>query len=1121
MKKITFIILAIIGLSNLNAQTLVINEVMSNNTSVITDDDGDYNDWIEIYYNGPEAMDLQGYGLSDDATLPFKWVFPEYWIEPGQHLLIWCSDKNRTDINYDLHTNFKISSGGEIIKFTKPDGTAQDSYPAVLIGNNLSYGRQTDGAATLVFFGVPTPAAANNTPGYNSILTKPVINTASGFYTSSFSLSIIHPDPTVTIVYTTDGSDPDINNLSGTNYNYKNKYIELAGQTSGSLLQNSYKSFTYTAPITVADRTSQANDLAKMSSTFQNNPTYIPTTNLFKGTVVKARAYKTGSYPSEIVTKTFFVTPLGASRFSIPVVSLSLTETKLFDYTNGIFVAGKDFDDWRAANPTEDADYNNVTVGNENANYVRTGDGAEKTANLSYFVNGLEVLNQNIGIEINGGNSRGFQSKAFRLLARSEYGSDKMNFPFFSNEPYSSYKRLLLRNSGQDFRSTMFRDGFMHTLLEKLNTETKSYQPSVVFVNGEYWGILNFRERYDRFFFQQKYNIAEGELDYLKNDLTPEEGDQDHYNAMVDYLNNNSLVSDANYNYIKTQLDPENMRDYYISNIYGQNTDWPGWNTIFWRKRTASYEPNAPFGQDGRWRTGMNDLDSSMGEYPSGSNHNTLEFATATGVMDYPNPEWATLILRKLLENNTFKINFINRFADLLNTYLSPTRVNSEIQVFHDRIVNEIPEHQARWKGFYDVASWNDFSIQVMRDFANQRPNNQRSHIRSKFGIAGDINVTLDVSNTSHGYIKMNTVNINSQTPGVATAPYPWTGIYFKNIPVTMKAIPLPGYVFSHWSGASTSTSDEITLTSSANISVKAHFVPDGTGNQDVPIYFWMFGDGLANDLPLTSINSTYEVPAEGVLSFQSCLSGYPYNNTSTSWRKASMERRNSETDLNYLQQANNGIAYADANVKGIQIKQPFQNGSNQNTLTFSMPTTGYRDVKFSFAAKNELAADALVIDYAVNSGTPTWITTGLTATSLPLTADYQVYTIDFSSIPTADNNANFKIRIRFSGTNMTADMGNRVTFNNISLKGVTVDLDVKQVEKMDFIIYPNPVSDVLNISHQYLDVDYAIFSIDGKMIKNGKLDENGIYVDELKSGIYLLQLHSDGKSETKKFIKK
>lgn len=73
----------------------------------------------------------------------------------------------------------------------------------------------------------------------------------------------------------------------------------------------------------------------------------------------------------------------------------------------------------------------------------------------------------------------------------------------------------------------------------------------------------------------------------------------------------------------------------------------------------------------------------------------------------------------------------------------------------------------------------------------------------------------------------------------------------------------------------------------------------------------------------------------------------------------------------------------------------------------------------------------------------------------------------------------------------------------------------------MDFIIYPNPVSDVLNISHQYLDVDYTIFSIDGKMIKNGKLDENGIYVDELKSGIYLLQLHSDGKSETKKFIKK
>ena len=115
MKKIILLVFLLFVSNTIFGQTLVINEVMSTNTSVATDDDDEYQDWIELYFNGPEAINLEGYGLSDDVALPYKWVFPEYWIEPGDHLVIWCSDKNRTDINNDLHTNFKISSGGEII----------------------------------------------------------------------------------------------------------------------------------------------------------------------------------------------------------------------------------------------------------------------------------------------------------------------------------------------------------------------------------------------------------------------------------------------------------------------------------------------------------------------------------------------------------------------------------------------------------------------------------------------------------------------------------------------------------------------------------------------------------------------------------------------------------------------------------------------------------------------------------------------------------------------------------------------------------------------------------------------------------------------------------------------
>jgi hypothetical protein len=1122
MKKITLTLLFFFGMLTTYSQTLVINEVMTSNVSVIADDDDEFNDWIEIYYNGADAFNLEGYALTDDATMPMKWVFPEYWIEPGDHLLIWCSDKNRTDINYDLHTNFKISSSGEVIYFNKPNGTLQDSFPAVILPDNVSYGRQTDGAITKVYFQQSTPGSANNTQGFNQILNSPNINVPSGFFTASFPVTISYPDPSVTIVYTLDGSDPVLTNLSGTNYNYKNSYVELAGQTAGPLLQNSYKSFTYSSPLTIVDRTSVANDIAKMSSTFQNVPNYIPTFNVFKGTVLKVRVFKTGAIPSPIITRNYFVTPQGSSRFTLPVISLSLDETKFFDYNNGIFVAGKDFDDWRAANPTEDADYNNVNIDNANANYVRSEETSEQIGTFSYLVGGQEVLNQTVGIAINGGNSRGFQSKSLRIIPREEYGTDKLSYPFFANETHNSYKRILLRNSGQDFRSTMFRDAMFHSLVEKLNTETKSYQPSIVFVNGEYFGILNIRERYDRHFFNQKYDINNGELDYLKNDLTPEEGDGDHYAAMENYLENNSLVNQANYNYIKTQLDPENFRDYYISNIYAQSTDWPGWNTIFWRKKTTAYEPNAPYGQDGRWRTGINDMDDTLGEYPEGSNHNTLAFATATGVFDYPNPEWSTLILRRLLENNEFKLNFINRFADLLNTYFLPSRVNATIDTFKNRINPEIAEHQSRWKGFYDVDTWNDYSVQSMRNFANGRPNNQRAHIRGKFGISGDINATLNVDDITHGFIKMNTIDINSSTPGVAVNPYPWTGIYFKDIPVTLKAVALPGFTFSHWTGASTSTSAEITLTTASDFSITAHFVPAGSSGEEVPIYFWMFDTAIVNDTPLTSLNSTYNVPAQGVLNYQSCLTGYPFTSASPNWRKASMERKNNPTDINYIPEVNNNLTFAASNMRGIQVKQPFQNNGQENTLIFSNSTLGYHDIKFSFAAQNELAADALVIDYSTTAGSSTWITTGLATTTFPLSNVYQQYTIDFSSIVATNNNPNFKIRIRFTGSNMTADLGNRVNFNNISIKGKQNNLNIIDEDvKLDFVMYPNPTSDVLNLVYNYEEVNYSLFSIDGKLIKSGKLENPQVNVSNIQQGIYLLQLSAEGKTITKKFIKK
>lgn len=1098
------------------SQSIAINEVLSSNTTVNPDEDGNYEDWVELYNYGGVAVNLNGFGLSDDVALPHKWSFPAVTLNPGQYLLVWCSDKNRTTPGSPLHTNFKIGAGGEAIYLTNQSTTTLATFSAIALPANVSYGKSPNGTGNYFYFNIPTPGQPNSTTTYSEVLSTPNFSHTGGFYTSGFNLSLSNVTPGTTIIYTLDGSDPDENNLGGTTYSYKNSYAEFAGQPGGSLLQNSFRSFTYSSPITITNRSPLANKLASMSSTHHNLAYYLPSTPIFKGTVVRAKAIKSGALSSKTTTRSYFVTPSGNSEFSLPVVSLSVSENKFFNYTNGIFVAGSMFDLWRAANPSVDADPNE---GNYDANYYVSGDPSERNGNVNYFVNGAEVLNQDIGLRINGGSTRAWQSKSLRLVARSDYGNDAMNYAFFNDQSLAVYNRLVLRNSGGDFFDSMYRDALAHELVKGTGLETQAYQPTVTFVNGEYWGILNIRERYDKYYFKNVCGIGETELDLLEDDLTAEEGDTVHYDSMATYLSNNSLAIQTNFDYIKTQMDVENMRDYYIANIYYDNTDWPGWNTVFWRKRTASYNPNALYGQDGRWRAAMKDNDDCFGLAVGVNNHNNLAVATEPNGPSYPNPPYSTLVLRSLLTNPDFKNDFINRFADLMNTYFLSSRFVSVSTAMKTKIQPEIQEHLDRWKAT-DYGWWEE-SINLMHSFANERPNYQRQHIRQKFGISSNINVTLNVSDAIHGYVKMNTVDILPTTPGVSTNPYPWTGIYFHNIPVKIKAVPLPGFAFSHWSGASSSTAAEITITPTANVSLTAHFIPSNTTDTPEIVYFWMMDTAIANDTPLTSLNSTFEAASNGVIQYQSSLVGYPFDSTSPNWRKASMERRNSPTPLNYYPEANGDLLFANSNMRGLQVTQPFQSGGLQNTMVFNFSTSGFKDIKFAFAVLDEGAATGITLEYATNAGTPVWTTAGMTASAFPITTTYQRIEADLKTIPAVNNNANFRMRLRFTGPNMTADTGARVTFNNISVEGIRQTLTTDENAIPDFVVYPNPVTDVVHVDHRFKNLEYKIYGTDGKMIQSGKEDVGEINLASLPSGLYLLQLQTEGKSETKKILKR
>lgn len=157
-------------------QTIAINEVMASNGFTVSDEDDDFEDWIELLNTGNQPVSLMGFGLSDDYDNPFRWVFPDTTIQPGEFFLIWASGKNRAVPGRELHTNFSIAGDGEEIILTRPDGELVDELQPTPIPRDISYGRKPDGGDDWFFFEEPTPGAPNITPAFYGLLVPPVFS---------------------------------------------------------------------------------------------------------------------------------------------------------------------------------------------------------------------------------------------------------------------------------------------------------------------------------------------------------------------------------------------------------------------------------------------------------------------------------------------------------------------------------------------------------------------------------------------------------------------------------------------------------------------------------------------------------------------------------------------------------------------------------------------------------------------------------------------------------------------------------------------------------------------------------------------------------------------------------
>jgi hypothetical protein len=182
-------------------------------------------------------------------------------------------------------------------------------------------------------------------------------------------------------------------------------------------------------------------------------------------------------------------------------------------------------------------------------------------------------------------------------------------------------------------------------------------------------------------------------------------------------------------------------------------------------------------------------------------------------------------MLRKLLENPGFRNQFVNRFADLMNSTFLPERVIQAINEKSSAISGEISAHLKRWEGG-NQAEWLA-NIQVMRTFASERPEYVFTHIGQKFGFQTHQVISVNTDSVA-GNIQLNSLKLNNFT---------WKGSYFPDVPVTLTAVPNAGYRFLRWEGVTTDSNlQTITVSPKANLVLTAIFESDGSHYDNIVI---------------------------------------------------------------------------------------------------------------------------------------------------------------------------------------------------------------------------------------------------------------------------------------------
>jgi len=551
---------------------VVINEIAAANQTGLTDEDGEQQDWIELYNAGSQPADLSGWSLSDDPDWPSQWVFPPVVLAPGEFLVVFASGKDRRQVGGTnrLHTNFKLAAGGEFLGLYSADS------PRVLVSgfvpqypeqrNDISYGRDPTGA--LRYFSTPSPGAPNGPSSITGVVEPVHFSVQRGLFSQPFTLTLSCPTPGATIRYTTNGTEPTLSN-----------------------------GYTYTGPL------------------------QITSTRL-----VRAAAFRTNLLPSRVATHSYLFN-LPAAYRTLPIISI-VTDPENLTGPRGIIgisnVVQQADGTWV---PRDETGYHNPS---------KHGIAWERPTSVEWIRpqdnSGFQI---DCGIRVQGSDYQRPRTTpsskfSFRLYFRGDYGPGRLEYPLFPLTSVQSFDQLVLRAGFNDTSNPFIRDELTRRLSHDMGQVAVHGTFAIVLLNGVAYASSPYYNPCERVHeeFMQAYLGGSEDWDVIGPTFAQGagapgviDGDRNDFRSLVNYINTQPTTSAPVYLEIARRLDLTNFVDYLLLNVYAAMGDWPQNNFRAAKDRT-------PGNPGSIWRFVVWDAEWAMGIYGRGVTSNMF---TANG----------------------------------------------------------------------------------------------------------------------------------------------------------------------------------------------------------------------------------------------------------------------------------------------------------------------------------------------------------------------------------------------------------------------------------------------------------------------------------------------------------